>query len=570
MFLRQIKRRSPQNKYSNFINENEKDDNLLHTMSSYSSSTVTATMNTSPLQTKTNDYHYQQQQRRQRRRRRKKRRIIHYGYKFYSRNIIIIISIIMSFIWIRGCLKITTLSSLLFHNQMDMDVTNSNSDGHNIIRSINNKEKQTQRQEQQPTIKNNNDSQPEIIHIVYTRFMQHQPTLKTLAQARLHLFQTFCLPSIIHQTNQNFIWIIKIDPLLDESIKRMLLSMIQEHSSNNNDKGNIFVILSNVNPGICSGVKNEKDTSWYHGQERQHILEHLRNNTVISGDLDLLSSYASIDLSIKDDNSSAKTRKGYIVLETRLDADDGLNQHFIEYIQKSAMNKFYNENSSNDVNIMKWNYWCVETHAKWYPTQKEPLGSILGEKHKDYCITPGLTIGYNHNFMMMLHRKQEQKRLKGNRHNDNEDIHVPFIPHHKLYHQLIANPSHEFHDCMFQTNSKQRHYHLNKHQQPCLSFVSSMVGAVRSRTSTSAGMADVNYAAFQYSNDSVDGKMTKWIWEKLETQFHVNVTNVLYMQKYFMDNEKEIAREGLEGQCTPGHSCKGGSKDILKSIMKSE
>ena len=48
-----------------------------------------------------------------------------------------------------------------------------------------------------------------ILHIVVTRFMQDQPTLKWLARARLKLFQYICLPTMVHQTvTTNVIWLV--------------------------------------------------------------------------------------------------------------------------------------------------------------------------------------------------------------------------------------------------------------------------------------------------------------------------------------------------------------------------
>lgn len=42
-----------------------------------------------------------------------------------------------------------------------------------------------------------------LIHIVNTRFMQEQGALETLGMARLHLFFTFCFPTMINQSTQN-------------------------------------------------------------------------------------------------------------------------------------------------------------------------------------------------------------------------------------------------------------------------------------------------------------------------------------------------------------------------------
>ena len=63
---------------------------------------------------------------------------------------------------------------------------------------------------------------PELVHVVETRFMQEQYSLLELGLARLALFESFCLPSMLTQTNGNFLWIIRADPKLHPLIvKRM-------------------------------------------------------------------------------------------------------------------------------------------------------------------------------------------------------------------------------------------------------------------------------------------------------------------------------------------------------------
>mmetsp|Transcript_35622 Transcript_35622/g.82785 ORF Transcript_35622/g.82785 Transcript_35622/m.82785 type:complete len:139 (-) Transcript_35622:1051-1467(-) len=45
-----------------------------------------------------------------------------------------------------------------------------------------------------------------FVHVVSTRFMQYQASLTHLAAARLALFRTICLPSMVQQKSQNFLW----------------------------------------------------------------------------------------------------------------------------------------------------------------------------------------------------------------------------------------------------------------------------------------------------------------------------------------------------------------------------
>ena len=59
------------------------------------------------------------------------------------------------------------------------------------------------------------------------RFMQDQGHLKHLARARLYLFRYFCLPTMINQTSQNFLWIIKTDPNLNENVRKEMVELLK-------------------------------------------------------------------------------------------------------------------------------------------------------------------------------------------------------------------------------------------------------------------------------------------------------------------------------------------------------
>lgn len=69
----------------------------------------------------------------------------------------------------------------------------------------------------------------ELFHIIKTRFMQHQPRLLELGKARLELFKTFCLPSMLHQTTQNFFWIIYTDPELHPDLLKEMKKLLKPY-----------------------------------------------------------------------------------------------------------------------------------------------------------------------------------------------------------------------------------------------------------------------------------------------------------------------------------------------------
>ena len=80
-----------------------------------------------------------------------------------------------------------------------------------------------------------------LVHIIQSRFMQEQGPLEILGMARLKLFLTFCLPSMVQQSSQNFVWIIKTDPQFTKtSIFDALIRSVRLHD-------NIYVVASNAN-----------------------------------------------------------------------------------------------------------------------------------------------------------------------------------------------------------------------------------------------------------------------------------------------------------------------------------
>ncbi len=395
-------------------------------------------------------------------------------------------------------------------NEVKVESSSSSSSSHQLLRNkislISNEDEiyHNRPVQNNETIGENHDDDDSIIlHIVNTRFMQHQPNLTTLATARLHLFKTFCLPSMIQQSIQNFYWIIKIDPKLDASIHNQLIELVESYP-------NIYIIGSNENylVGTTPG-------SWRGREESSSILKNIQEHHVFTGNVNNLRTIAQ------------KANMNNIILETRLDADDGLNHRYLEYVQIDALKRFQHKNNKHQ--ITKWFFWCVEKHAKWYPTKDSKIGRISGERRLDFCITPGLTVGYNI---------------------DTRGDEVPYYPHHTIFNQLFRNRTltQQYYDCK---------------DDLCITFIKKMVAAVRSRTHTSAGMADVEYS----SKVAMQADMTKWIWQKLKDEFGVTEENVAEMHRYLQDNVKEIAKENLEGQCSNGHSCKKGSKEKLKQLL---
>eukprot|EP00592_Proboscia_alata_P028255 CAMPEP_0194445644 /NCGR_PEP_ID=MMETSP0176-20130528/127984_1 /TAXON_ID=216777 /ORGANISM="Proboscia alata, Strain PI-D3" /LENGTH=131 /DNA_ID=CAMNT_0039272239 /DNA_START=377 /DNA_END=769 /DNA_ORIENTATION=- len=126
----------------------------------------------------------------------------------------------------------------------------------------------------------------------------------------MEIFESFCLPTVQHQTNSNFLWIIRTDPMLDESLKSRLLHLLENASP----WINVMLIGSNENPEIF----------------RELIFDRMFNEDLVW--------YGSIEIAKKLHTMA----QSHFVLETRLDADDGLHGNFMESLQQDV---FQNENA---------------------------------------------------------------------------------------------------------------------------------------------------------------------------------------------------------------------------------
>jgi Putative rhamnosyl transferase len=326
--------------------------------------------------------------------------------------------------------------------------------------------------------------------------MQQQPHLIDLGLARLKIFEHFCLPTIVQQTSQDFVWIIRTDPELDERLKQPLLELLRDYP-------NYFVVASNVNP-----------EGFRHIQSMSDITE----ASVWVGDLKQLRNF----------HAAAQSR---IVLESRLDADDGLHTSFVDYMQRTAPVYIPHPYS--------WTIWCASKHLEWHYSSpfssKHDVdeGFWIGIKQTG-CVTPGLTMVYGKDV-------------------NREDL--PKGTHHVLHKVTDA--------C--------------KHDQDdhCLRrFEDLMPGAIRVRTPTSAGMGNVlvgkhgQRKIYKKAEKEVD--LQSEMWTGVKKVFCVSIVNAKIVRDYIKVHLQAIAADNLKGQCTKGHSCKESSIGILKLIMTDE
>lgn len=355
-----------------------------------------------------------------------------------------------------------------------------------------------------------------FVHVVNTRFMQHQADLVDLARARLVLFKAFCLRPMLEQSILQkdsaippFLWIIKTDPDLDPSVLREFISLVQSHPF-------IYVVGSNVNFGI--GIK---PGGWRGGEAGKDLLE---SSLVFTGDMTLL-------------RRAHAARQARAVLETRLDADDGLHVKYLEAIQKEAFKRLRWSSSQTLQHRQNWMYWCALNRVDWTPTppfveSANKYGAFLPRRSPQECITAGITLGISI---------------------EQEEAATPRYMHHKLYSELRANKHHP--DC---GNEK------------CLSMLQEPeLAAIRSRTPTSAGMKGVSKDEKEFADLlRHSAPITDLQFRKaLEQSFHIELAQVIEANLYVQEHLEQIAADNLRGQCTHGHSCKNSTKDALYALL---
>ena len=164
-----------------------------------------------------------------------------------------------------------------------------------------------------------------LVHVVHTRFAQHQAQLMHMGKARIDLFRTFCAPSIHQQTNQDFLWLIWTDPGLN---KELLYGLMESFK----DFPNAVIVGSTelVNKDFREDMNGLGSP----------IYGTFNSKSVLYGSPKLLIDYH-------------KQSQKRILLETRLDADDALSKEYFETVQHEAKEGM-SKNKPNDFRV-----WCA-------------------------------------------------------------------------------------------------------------------------------------------------------------------------------------------------------------------
>lgn len=205
-----------------------------------------------------------------------------------------------------------------------------------------------------------------VVHVVHTQlFLQHKHPLVNLGQAGLELLQVFTVPSVLHQSNQQFLWILWTDPNLNAEIRRELLEAASKFRNAvvlGTGKGK-YLDFRSMNNGISLPDLHQ---------------------FLMAGDFRILLDY----------HKASQTR---LLLESHLDAGDAFSKHFIESVQaQAAVTVGRSQQHSKKMEI-----FCPEDHMEWsfyHPpsgAEKQALGYLMHFHGKNFCVGTGFTVAYN-------------------------------------------------------------------------------------------------------------------------------------------------------------------------------
>eukprot|EP00934_Nitzschia_sp_Nitz4_P004261 Nitzschia sp. Nitz4//scaffold18_size181773//51358//52482//NITZ4_001907-RA/size181773-processed-gene-0.226-mRNA-1//-1//CDS//3329539987//4251//frame0 len=369
--------------------------------------------------------------------------------------------------------------------------------------------------------------------------MQHQGNLTSLGLARLQLFRVFFLRSLQYQTTDNFLLVVRTDPNLSKELKLGLQEVLEEARF-----PRYLLLASNENP---------RHSQYEYFWETNHLVHNSEAYAVWGGNLTAAMEYMDYGASLH-------------ILETRLDADDGLQRRYLEVLQHHYIdflsglpttNTSLQENSPPSI---PWKLWCAGRYVEWqYDIPKSwkgndtSVGSLFSLQFSG-CITAGLTIGYT--------------------------------PHqHPLTFPSVSIQNHE---SLVSTVPSCQPRHKKKReplQQHCIGFLSLNPSVWRARTPTSAGMLNVFWSGpgaskiaalrkkdnlFQQYNK---GASKQWkhqdnLWKVVELEFATSKQHIQPLRRYMNDHIVDMIQDNLSGQCTAGHSCKNTSSNMLQLLLE--
>lgn len=443
-----------------------------------------------------------------------------------------------------------------------------------------------------PTLEDpSHDSPYTILHTVTTRFMVGQAPNATqndskqfdIQKARYLLFETFCWPTMKYQNSVNFYWLVLVDPGLDPGIIRDMKALLG--NKKHFPAQNAFLVLTNNTQWSSDGVGLENSTSYAVGL--QPVAQEFKEGTldVITGNTDhLLHALDAMNGSKKaTKNGLQSSNKPLLVIETLLDADDGLNNGAVEWIQKKAIERtkqHWSEKQkqlTNSVGLQQsspsrspslnttWWFLCGTDHIEWHNRE---IFQLTEEKYAKSGITSGIA-GLRQSPLFCT--SAGFTRVGITMPPDNPAIanysHMVFPKDGYSNHALTfyfpeCTPSND-------TITPNGNYSACWHRE-----FAEKIYIVKSRTITSDSMDHLNvgrmkdYRDISWLNASDYPLLindTEKMWGILQTEFSIDRKKAWEASAFMFEHRQSIIQQNKDSRCAPGFPCwKTAKKNLLK------
>ena len=173
---------------------------------------------------------------------------------------------------------------------------------------------------------------------------------------------------------------------------------------------------------------------------------------------------------------------------------------------------------------MEWGYF-----NPWDKTSEK--GHLFGVQHSEFCISAGLTYGYQVG-------------------TTKEDL--PTISHHRMSVKIpICKKTPDNRNCLERINAKDYKYIM-----------------MRSRTPTSAGMLGVIPEQKVIESDTWKNKQELTWKNVIERNFKTTPQSIWDLRKRLKSNMVNILKDALAGQCTKAEfTCKDSTKKDLQKLL---
>eukprot|EP00536_Pseudo-nitzschia_multiseries_P018317 jgi/Psemu1/55049/gm1.55049_g len=422
-----------------------------------------------------------------------------------------------------------------------------------------------------------------------------------LTKARYLLFETFCWPTMKFQSWQNYFWIVLVDPGLDPRIIRDLRTLLG--SKHHFPAQNAFLVLTNNTSWSSDGIGVENATSY--GVGLRPVAESYRNGTVpvLTGNTDyLLKALEILDDDDDDDNNHNNDNnhnKNILLVETLLDADDGLNNRGVEWIQTTAAAKTTEHKAlreralapaaANAPPSLNTTWWllCGTDHIEWHnrdvytlsTEEYSKIGVTSGlaglRKSPLFCTSAGFTrIG------LTTSGNNNNNNNNNNNKNTNTNTNTLFPRDAYSNHALTFY----FPGCTNRTSAaaaaataataagSHGNYSACWHREfPDRAFV------LKSRTITSDSMDHLNarrkaydYRDISWLNETdyplLIKESERW-WTLLGEEFSIDRKKAWETSVYLFEQRRWILRENQYSRCAPGFPC---YKEARKNHVRME